>query len=813
MLELINNYIEIFRENGYSFDNKMKKIDMDNANYFDQYPYDNTNKIYILPTISGNYEYNTLLLSIGINNKINDIIYELLTSDDYYDLDPDRIYIEINKDDKENFKKLLSLFKNRKDHFIKTNTEIIKIYYDKGIAYDREELGVDLIINHIKNNRYINICMIKNRKYTTSIININNILLSNNKAKTIFHTSIYLPLIDILEDICRKQYVDQKEFERIVINTRILPILIHENYNKDIIDLLIKQCVKDGKNLGINKSFIYLLIEKSINMFNEFLPNISIKKDDIKNFVMKLEDDFQNKLLEGEKLLSQIKEIDSKSLYALTNDYSFPMELLTEYDVNLRKEDYSKIENIKDDNKELSLNILANYNNESSFVGYDLLGLETTVIDIIKDNLFVDELDDIGYIFLKDNPFYAENGGQISDIGYIKNDNVKIEVLDVIKTPNDQQLLKCRVLDGILHKGDKVLTHVLKERRESICKNHTVAHLLQHILSNLLGNKCIQKGAKVSDETFRFDFSYEGKLSDEIIIKVEQLLNEEIDKKLEVKTEIMDYEEALKNNILHMDNHLYNKSVRVVTVGDSVSLCGGTHVKNTSEITHVAIVDVSNKGLNTYRIEGACDDKIIPVLYDYIKPYNDEMMKLLAKSKKIIEDAKINNINLDFNFEIDNSKPTGYKDIIFNRLECEKLKTSVNELEKQYNKLLEYKVIDNLSLFINANTISKKGVNIIVSITKNYNIDTLKAINDAVLNRMQNVFVLLANITNDKITFASKTNTKDDTINCGNIVKELSLKCFGNGGGNKFSAQGGGTDISNLDNYLKSLKKDLIDNH
>src|SRR5574344_1539926 len=130
--------------------------------------------------------------------------------------------------------------------------------------------------------------------------------------------------------------------------------------------------------------------------------------------------------------------------------------------------------------------LLINYKEESTFVGYDKLGLETTVIALIKGNNFVDSISDTGYVVLKENPFYAESGGQISDSGYLKNDNCKLEVLDVIKAPNKQHLLYVKVLQGTVTKGDSILTHVLKEKRDSVMKNHSCAHLLQRTLRDLL---------------------------------------------------------------------------------------------------------------------------------------------------------------------------------------------------------------------------------------------------------------------------------------------------------------------------------------
>ena len=124
-----------------------------------------------------------------------------------------------------------------------------------------------------------------------------------------------------------------------------------------------------------------------------------------------------------------------------------------------------------------------NYTEKSNFIGYDKLGSKTRIMDIIKNDKFVNKCNTECYIFLEDNPFYAEMGGQVSDKGYLKNNSCKLEVLDVIKCPNKQHLLKVKVLEGTIIKGESILTHVDKKNRLAIERNHSATHLLQKELS------------------------------------------------------------------------------------------------------------------------------------------------------------------------------------------------------------------------------------------------------------------------------------------------------------------------------------------
>ena len=317
-----------------------------------------------------------------------------------------------------------------------------------------------------------------------------------------------------------------------------------------------------------------------------------------------------------------------------------------------------------------------------------------------------------------------------------------------------------------------------------------------------------QAGSRVDDETLRFDFTYHGKLSDEMIVKVENMVNDKINTNSDVVTTITDLDTAKKMGAMALFEDKYKDKVRVLQIADSIELCGGTHVRNTKDIKKFAILSVTNKGADTYRIEATTDDNIEKLIFNYIKPYNDEMTKLLNKAKKILSDASSMDIKLDFTFDIDNSKPTSYKDIAYNKYEYENLKLKLKDLEKRFIIEKEKLAIKNIDTFTSA--IRNNGdVKHLVVITEDYEINVLKQIVDEIINKEENIFILIANVVNDNVNFICKTNINKDNINAGEVVKKLSSSCGGNGGGNKFFAQGGGRDITNLKQYLEEVKVNL----
>ena len=561
--------------------------------------------------------------------------------------------------------------------------------------------------------------------------------------------------------------------------------------------------------------------------YKEVYPELVGTMPKVKELISKEELLFQKTLLSGEKKLEELfknknKVISGKDAFKLYDTYGYPIELTEEAAMEkgftVDKEEFKAYMNAQKElarkNRKLisSMNLqnelLINYKEESKFVGYDKLGLETEVLAIMKDNNFVDTCSEDCYIFLKENPFYAESGGQVSDSGYLKNDKCKLEVTNVIKAPNGQHLLEVKVLEGTINKGDKILTHVSKEKRLAIMKNHSAAHLLQKSLQELLGNAVHQAGSKVDEESLRFDFTYQGKLSDELILKVENLVNEKIQAGYETNIEYMNIKEAKEKGAMALFSDKYGSNVRVVTLGPSIELCAGTHVSNTKDINKFAIAIVENKGADTYRIIGATDTNIPKVLEEEIKKYNDEMIKLLDKAKKIINAAKELDIELNFNFNINNDIPTSYRDIVINKNELETLRESLKKLEKDFTTKKSEKSVSDLSSFLEIKE-EINGITTIITITNGYDIASLKQIASALSNQIgDNNFVLLANVNeNNSVNYIAKATS--NRINCGEIVKDLSVRSGGNGGGNKSFAQGGGTDATIVSKILMNVKEQI----
>ena len=358
--------------------------------------------------------------------------------------------------------------------------------------------------------------------------------------------------------------------------------------------------------------------------------------------------------------------------------------------------------------------------------------------------------------------------------------------------------------------NDIVTLSVDKEYRKSTCQNHSATHLLQCALRKVLGDSVHQAGSYVDNETLRFDFNYTGKITDEEVIKVEEEVNNMIKEALPNKTTITTLDKAKKMNAMALFDDKYKDLVRVVNFGDSLELCGGTHVNNTKDIKSFAIKQIESKGLNVYRIEAVCDANLEIEIFSMIKPYNDEMIELLSKAKGILKEAEKEDITLEFNYNISNQRPKCYKDILENKKEVETLRKTVAKLEKTYKEELTNKLLKNVNNYIDKKI---KGIygDVVILEFKDYDINSLKALAGLIVDKISNGIVFILNEKNESINFIMKVKDElKDKIDAGTIIKYVSNMALGNGGGSKTFAQGGGTLNSKKDDIIDYIKEKTI---
>ena len=786
--------------------------------------------------------------------------YEHLTSDEYFAIDKNLLYVTVYPEDTEAYNKWIEVGMDE-DHIIKLEENFweigegpcgpdSEIFFDRGEKYDKDGTAFDKFIKDEEQERYIeiwnNVFSQFNSKKNTPRSKYKELPSKNidtgaglerwclmfQNVDSNFDTDLFTPIIRHIEELCGMLYESQKEFKVIADHIRAITFAIADQASFDnvgrgyILRRLLRRSIRMGKHLGLNEPFMYKLVSDVVDIMNESYPYLKSRRSDIEVAVLEEEKLFFKTLDAGEKRLNELVKnstdgkISGEDAFKLYDTYGFPFELtlecLEELGYTTDKEEFDKFMQMqkalakKNSKTKTSMasqkKVLLDFTKDSKFV-YGIYRLKSNVLAIFSKDSLEKKLNHDGYIALKRTCFYAESGGQVSDTGMIIGKNFKARVVDVFKGPNGQHIHKIRLLDGVINVNDDCEIIIDKDRRRRIEANHSSVHMLQYALQQVVSNKIAQAGSYVDNEKLRFDFTYSGKIDDEEIVKVEEFINNEIKKHIIVSTEIMPLDKAKQIGAIALFSEKYGDTVRVVKIGKSIELCGGTHANNTSDIKRLAIYNFESKGSNVYRIEATTGSRIENTLFDIIKPYNDEMMRLLIKAKEIINQAKKMDIELDFDVEIDNSAPTSYKDIIFNKNELKYIQNEVKELEKKFISEKEKKALNNIDVYKNE-IVENDEFKYLVMKTIDKDVTTLKSIADNIINYMENGIVFFANIKNDSVNFIAKSNC---SVNAGYIVKMASNKALGNGGGSPTFAQGGGHDISVIDDVLELVTKEIND--
>ena len=518
-----------------------------------------------------------------------------------------------------------------------------EIFFDRGEKYDKDGTALEKFKNDEEQERYVeiwnNVFSQFNSKEGVDRKDYKELPNKNidtgaglerwccifQDVDSNFDTDLFTPIIRHIEDLTGILYNSQKEFKVIADHIRAIVFALSdgatfENTGRGyVLRRLLRRSIRMGKNVNLNEPFMYKLVPDVINIMGDFYPGIIEKSSVVKTQILDEEKLFFKTLDAGEKRLKELmnnstdKKISGEDTFKLYDTYGFPYELTLEYleeaGYTTSKEEFDKYmemqrqlakKNAKTKTAMASQKkVLLDFTKESTFV-YGIYRLKSNVLAIFsKDNL-EKSLDHDGYIALKRTCFYAESGGQVSDTGMIIGKNFKARVVDVFKGPNGQHIHKIRLLDGKINVNDDCEIVIDKDRRKRIESNHSSVHLLQLALQQVISDTIKQAGSYVDDEKLRFDFTYSGKINDDTLVKVEDYVKEEIAKGNIVSTEIMPIDKAKELGAMALFSEKYGDMVRVVKIGKSIELCGGTHVVNTSEIKSLAITLCESKSVYAF---------------------------------------------------------------------------------------------------------------------------------------------------------------------------------------------------------------------
>ena len=787
--------------------------------------------------------------------------FELLTGDEWFSIPKDLLYVTVYPDDHEAYQKWIEVGLDE-SHLVKLEENFweigegpcgpdSEIFFDRGEKYDPNHDALEKFKNDEEQERFVEIW---NNVFSqfNSMPGVPREEYKELPSKNIdtgaglerwccifqdvdsnFETDLFQPIIKHIEELVGFSYDGQKEFKIIADHIRAITFALADGAFFDnngrgyVLRRLLRRSVRYGKNLGLEGPFLYKLVSEVVETMKDAYPYLTDAWVKVETLVLEEEKLFLKTLEAGERRLKELVEesidgtISGEDAFRLYDTYGFPFELteeyLTELGYKVSKEEFDKYMNIQKElakknakNKSAMASqkkVLLDFKEESQFV-YGIYRLKTNVLAIFSKDSIVDRIDHDCYIALKRTCCYAESGGQVSDTGMIIGKNFKARLLDAFKAPNGQHIHKVKLLDGFISVNDECEIVLDKDRRKRTECNHSSVHMLQYALQQCVSSQIRQAGSYVDGDKLRFDFTYSGKMTDDKIIEVENFVNDMINKRIIISTEIMPIDKAKQIGAMALFNEKYGDVVRVVKIGKSIELCGGTHATNTKDIERFAIYSYESKGSNLYRIEATTDGKIEDTLFNIIKPYNDEMIKLLMKAKEIMDEAKEVGIRLEFDVDINHEKPESYKDIIYNRNELQYVQQEVRELEKKYQQLREKQVLSNLDVY-REHIKDYNGTFGLLMTVENKDVNLLKSVADAMIEEMGTGFVFFANIKEDgSINFLSRSSCH---ANSGLIVKDAAVSSLGNGGGSPTFAQGGGKTKDALPKIYTHIEKVLRD--
>lgn len=604
-----------------------------------------------------------------------------------------------------------------------------------------------------------------------------------------FDSSLFMPLINEIEALCKKKYLYESgaSYRVIADHIRSAVFLLAQGVSFDkegrgyVLRRILRRALRHGYLLGLKEPFMFRLVDCLCALMGGHYSYLNEKKDFVKTQIQLEEERFLSTIENGIEIFNdELKR--TKSLFSgevafkLYDTYGFPLDLtadmLREKNLSVDETKFDELMNEQKKRAKASwkgsgdkavngdFKILLEKFGENEFIGYEKMENESKILALLDEDFkCINELKsgEIGWVMLDFTPFYAMSGGQVGDTGFLDNN----EVLDTQKFFGLN--LSAVRASKTLKANDKVKAHIDEIKRAQIARHHSATHLLHYALREILGTHIAQAGSLVEFNKLRFDFTHPNALTSDELDKIEKLVNECVIRADDAILEKMSLDEAKKSGAIALFNEKYQGVVRVLTLGASKELCGGTHINNTAEIGSFYITKESGVSSGVRRIEAVASLAAL----NYAKSFINEI-------KELKFELKTNDIS--------------------NALK--KLKEQNAEFK---NKLKNAAKSELVSIDIN-------GTRVCVA-----RIDEgdIKAMCDDFKNAYERAVILLVQVKDGKIMLAA--GAKNAPIKAGELVKAVAAVLGGSGGGRDDFATAGGKDISQIQNACELALKLIKD--
>ena len=757
--------------------------------------------------------------------------WELLTK--IYKIDPDKLYVTIfegateEKLEKDNesydlWKKILPedriLLGSKKDNFWEMGDQgpcgpCSEIHIDIRNKEDRDKISGANLVN--KDHPHVievwNLVFIEfNRKADGTLEKLPNkhvdtgmgferlcMVLQGKKSN--YDTDVFIPLINEIENITDTKYGESEKTDRAIrviadhIRTVYFSIadgqLPSNNGAGYVIRRILRRAIRYGFTfLKQKKPFIHLLTKTLSEQMGDSFKELLKEQKLALNVIKEEENSFLKTLEQGLDILEDVVKnsvkgkISGNKVFELYDTFGFPFDLTalvaSEKGYKIDEEGFNlAMKEQKTRSREASFLkagdwVILNDSKKEEFIGYDKLKSEMKISRYRKITTSKDG--DFFHLVFDKTPFYPEGGGQVGDNGYIESSNGDIFRIFDTKKENSLLIHYCKTLPNKLEYNFTAVVDS-NNRHRSSC-NHTATHLMHQALRSILGSHVEQKGSMVNSEMFRFDFSHYSKLSEEELNKVEQFVNDRVLEKIPLKEyRDIDYNEALKKGAIALFGEKYGDKVRAIQFDQSIELCGGTHISNTSEIWYFKIISETAVASGIRRIEAITGDAALK--------YFEEQTQLLERIKNILKQTQE---PLKAIQNIQNENTVLKKELI-----------SLSKMKLQVLKSELIKDFENIS-----------GIQFLAREVE-LNAKEIKEISFEIGLAIKNSIIVLGSIITGKpilSCYISKSIAESRERDAIKIIKELGKYIDGSGGGQTFFATAGGKNLDGISGALRAAK-------
>ncbi|WP_313960826.1 alanine--tRNA ligase [uncultured Parvimonas sp.] len=694
-----------------------------------------------------------------------------------------------------------------------------EIMYDRGEKYtnpdDRFMEIWNLVFTQFNKDKDGNYHRLEHPNIDTGM-GLERLTLVLEEKDNIFEIGLVDTIIKKIEEISGVQYklneISDISIRVIADHARAMTFLIYDGVipsNEQrgyVLRRLIRRAARHGKLLGIKDNFLVDVSKVVMEAYNTEYPELLEDSERIFKILNAEESKFQETIEQGLGILnSYIEDEKSKNskilsgekAFKLYDTYGFPLdltkEILEEEKMSVDEEAFNK--NMQDqkirarEGRNISSAGWSEKNTDylkaleaTEFLGYTENECVGKVIKLFKDEVEVSTLSlgDKALLVSDKTVFYGEGGGQVGDIGIIVGENCELKVLDTKKNKNNGIFHSVEVICGEVKLNDELTFRIDVNNRRDIMKNHSATHLLHQALIEVLGNHINQAGSLVDANKLRFDITHFEAISTEDLKRVEQIVNDKIALNLNTIVEEMSLEESSKMGAIGLFEDKYKDVVRVVSFGGwSIELCGGTHVKNVSEIQMFKIISESSVAAGVRRIEAITGRSV----YEYLKKTENQIEEVsnVLKCKKSELVSKVASLTDD-----------------------------IKSLEKELKEIKSQMTLNSLDAFI-AEKKDIEGISFIAKKVEFENQNDLRDLIDKLRDKLGTSVIVFANVYQGKLTFTVGVSKDLNArkINAGNIVKEVAKLVGGNGGGRPDIASAGGKDLSKVDFALGQAEEIL----